>query len=450
MLTSENRTRDAHEPSGEPETLWGRMKGKMGDKALRARPDGLDERKQKLQKKRDANREDDFGQPTKARKTGNMSSVMDLDTAGGTQQRRRQQQPQQPHRRPGPQAHAQGHLRSPQARTGPTWRQRPAAAQPARPAGRPAAAARPTRRSAPPPPLPPAARRLLPPQDQGDARGVRAAAGADPPAVWRPAAGRAARRGGRGSRPPLGWRAAGLPPGPLLGAGGGWVAAGWAARRLRAGRKRPGRRLGRPAPPRRPEATRPPPAAGCTAPAARRVAARRGPHPPAFAPRACLSQVLAVLKNENARDPDRQKECGELLGPVPDDKFAQLVSLGKRITDWVGEGEAGGGEGGGGLDEEIGVAVEFEDEDDEGGEQEVRSGRRGSWGGLGWPGAPAGARRRPGALHQLPGRGGLRRRRRSRRAAAGTPPPPRPRTLHPPTPPTPPAAPSAPTGGRGG
>ncbi len=82
VLTSENRTRDAHEPSGEPETLWGRMKGKMGDKALRAAPEGLDERKKKIKKKRDANREDDLGVPTKVRKAGNMSSVMDLDTAG--------------------------------------------------------------------------------------------------------------------------------------------------------------------------------------------------------------------------------------------------------------------------------------------------------------------------------------------------------------------------------
>jgi pre-mRNA-splicing helicase BRR2 len=82
VLTSENRTRDAHEPSGEPETLWGRMKGKMGDKALRAKPEGADERKQKLQKKREANREDDLAVPSKVRKAGNMNSVMDLDTAG--------------------------------------------------------------------------------------------------------------------------------------------------------------------------------------------------------------------------------------------------------------------------------------------------------------------------------------------------------------------------------
>jgi hypothetical protein len=32
VLTSEHRTRDAHEPSGEPESLVGRIRHKMGDR----------------------------------------------------------------------------------------------------------------------------------------------------------------------------------------------------------------------------------------------------------------------------------------------------------------------------------------------------------------------------------------------------------------------------------
>jgi len=47
VLTSENRTRDAHEPSGEPESLWGRMKGKMGDRVLHGRPEEVEEKKKK-------------------------------------------------------------------------------------------------------------------------------------------------------------------------------------------------------------------------------------------------------------------------------------------------------------------------------------------------------------------------------------------------------------------
>ena len=50
MLTAETRTREGAEPSGEPDSLWGRMKGKMGDRALKGRPEGLDERKLKAKK----------------------------------------------------------------------------------------------------------------------------------------------------------------------------------------------------------------------------------------------------------------------------------------------------------------------------------------------------------------------------------------------------------------
>jgi hypothetical protein len=52
VLTSENRTRDAHEPSGEPETLWGRMRGKMGDRVVRTRPEGTAERSKKKEDKK--------------------------------------------------------------------------------------------------------------------------------------------------------------------------------------------------------------------------------------------------------------------------------------------------------------------------------------------------------------------------------------------------------------
>lgn len=51
MLTSDTRTRDSHEPSGEPESLWGRMRGKMGDRVLFGKPELLDERKKKLREK---------------------------------------------------------------------------------------------------------------------------------------------------------------------------------------------------------------------------------------------------------------------------------------------------------------------------------------------------------------------------------------------------------------
>lgn len=47
VLTAEQRTSAGREPDGSAETLWGRMKGKMGDRVARERPEGLAERKTK-------------------------------------------------------------------------------------------------------------------------------------------------------------------------------------------------------------------------------------------------------------------------------------------------------------------------------------------------------------------------------------------------------------------
>lgn len=58
------------------------------------------------------------------------------------------------------------------------------------------------------------------------------------------------------------------------------------------------------------------------------------------------------------QDPVRHKEVDALLGPVPDEKFGQLVQLGKLITDYApadevgcwgyGTRKTGGGDGGSG------------------------------------------------------------------------------------------------------
>lgn len=47
VLTAEQRTTVGHEPDGSAETLWGNMRGKMGDKVQRGLPEGLAERKAK-------------------------------------------------------------------------------------------------------------------------------------------------------------------------------------------------------------------------------------------------------------------------------------------------------------------------------------------------------------------------------------------------------------------
>lgn len=83
--------------------------------------------------------------------------------------------------------------------------------------------------------------------------------------------------------------------------------------------------------------------------------------------RGAADEVLAALKNDHMKDPERHKEINSLLGAIPDERFAQLVALGKLITDFVPEGEAAAAaaDGEGALDEELGVAVEFEDESEE-------------------------------------------------------------------------------------
>ena len=41
-----------------------------------------------------------------------------------------------------------------------------------------------------------------------------------------------------------------------------------------------------------------------------------------------------VLKNDRMKDKERKKEVEGLLGSLADERFALLVNLGKKITDW--------------------------------------------------------------------------------------------------------------------
>eukprot|EP00879_Flechtneria_rotunda_P008744 GHRR01009158.1.p1 GENE.GHRR01009158.1~~GHRR01009158.1.p1 ORF type:complete len:300 (+),score=98.06 GHRR01009158.1:181-1080(+) len=193
VLTSDTRTRDAHEPTGEPESLAGRLKYKMGDRVQYQKPESLAEKKDKSKKRQAQKTELDFGIPAKSRKTAH--SVLDLDTAGVYRPRTKE-----------------------------------------------------TRA---------AYEALL--------NTIHGIFGDQPADVLRGAA----------------------------------------------------------------------------------------------------DEVLTALKNQNKTDPERQKECQELLGAISNEKFYELVVLGKLITDFVGEGEQITPNEGGGLDEDIGVAVEFEDEEEE-------------------------------------------------------------------------------------
>ncbi|CAF4836031.1 unnamed protein product, partial [Rotaria socialis] len=83
-------------------------------------------------------------------------------------------------------------------------------------------------------------------------------------------------------------------------------------------------------------------------------------------------EVLIVLKNDKLRDKDRKSEIETLLSTkIPDQRFAFVVNLGKKITDWTTDDKNGKEDEE--IDETYGVNVEFEDsgDEDEGDENEV-------------------------------------------------------------------------------
>lgn len=87
--------------------------------------------------------------------------------------------------------------------------------------------------------------------------------------------------------------------------------------------------------------------------------------------RSAADAILEYLKDENLKDFDRKKEVDDVLGLAMGSKeFNELVNLGKKITDYDAQdddeemADAADGAAGADLDEKQGVAVVF-DEDDE-------------------------------------------------------------------------------------
>lgn len=80
-------------------------------------------------------------------------------------------------------------------------------------------------------------------------------------------------------------------------------------------------------------------------------------------------EVLAVLKNEKIKNPDKKKEIEKLLNPISNQVFDQLISIGRLITDYQDGGDAAGSAAANvsdeALDDDIGVAVEFEEDEEE-------------------------------------------------------------------------------------
>ena len=76
--------------------------------------------------------------------------------------------------------------------------------------------------------------------------------------------------------------------------------------------------------------------------------------------RGAADEVLACLKNDSLTDPERKREVEKLINEVSPEAFGRLVSTGKRITDYLQADGAGNEK----LDDELGVAVVFDEEDE--------------------------------------------------------------------------------------
>ncbi|KAI3844843.1 hypothetical protein MKX03_004564 [Papaver bracteatum] len=93
VLTTDSRPRDTHEPTGEPETLWGKIDPKhFGDKAYKGRPQELEEKINKSKKKKERDGDEDLAsgkRDSKRRRLGGgglqESSVLNIAGEGAYQ-----------------------------------------------------------------------------------------------------------------------------------------------------------------------------------------------------------------------------------------------------------------------------------------------------------------------------------------------------------------------------
>mmetsp|Transcript_28044 Transcript_28044/g.66662 ORF Transcript_28044/g.66662 Transcript_28044/m.66662 type:complete len:2150 (+) Transcript_28044:160-6609(+) len=83
---------------------------------------------------------------------------------------------------------------------------------------------------------------------------------------------------------------------------------------------------------------------------------------PADILRGAADEILAVLKDESLQGPAKQKACEALLNSMTNEKFTELMQIGTRITDFYLEDQEGAA--GEAMDENLGVSVVFDEEDE--------------------------------------------------------------------------------------
>lgn len=80
--------------------------------------------------------------------------------------------------------------------------------------------------------------------------------------------------------------------------------------------------------------------------------------------RSATDTALEILKDENMRDLDKKREVETFLGPVSEEQFGQYINLSKRLTDYEEEKGVNTVDAST-MDDEAGVAVLFDNEDQE-------------------------------------------------------------------------------------
>ncbi|EYU30521.1 hypothetical protein MIMGU_mgv1a000041mg [Erythranthe guttata] len=76
-------------------------------------------------------------------------------------------------------------------------------------------------------------------------------------------------------------------------------------------------------------------------------------------------EILAVLKNDNLKNPDKKAEIEKLLNPISVATFDELVKTGRLVTDYYHDAGDAAVDRDDVLDDDVGVAVEFEEDEEE-------------------------------------------------------------------------------------
>ncbi|EPQ30981.1 uncharacterized protein PFL1_01170 [Pseudozyma flocculosa PF-1] len=91
--------------------------------------------------------------------------------------------------------------------------------------------------------------------------------------------------------------------------------------------------------------------------------------------RSAADTVLEVLKDDNLKDFDKKRDIEQFVGPLTTETFGQLVNLGKKITDYdhdqADQADPDADKRDALMDDENGVAVLFDNEDEESDQDDV-------------------------------------------------------------------------------